>query len=209
MLSIRSLLLGAALAGASFASSANLITNGNFNDFTGVSQPGSWGIFTTINGWTTVSGPGIEVGKFSNYVSSRAPGQNDDWVVELDSRGNTTMAQNLVISQAGLYDFSFWYAPRTDRMGDNIIKASLLPTLGERVTFNASTKSQSGWQLFSQSLWLDARNYSLQFSALGTSNSLGGVIDGVSLTRVTTVPVPATLALFGLALLGFGIRRRG
>lgn len=207
MLSIRSLLLAAALTGASFASSANLITNGNFNDFTGVSQPGSWGIFAAINGWTTTSGPGIEVGKFGNYVSSRAPGQSDDWVVELDSRGNSAMAQSFTVVDAGYHDLSFWYAPRTNTTGDNLISVSLLPDFADLASFNATRGSQSGWIQFNQRLWLDAQSYTLTFAAGGLSNSLGGVIDGVSLTHV--VPAPATLALFGLALLGFGIRRRG
>lgn len=206
MLSIRSLLLGAALAGASFASSANLITNDNFNDFTGVSQPGSWGIFSTINGWTTTSGAGIEVGKFNNYVSSRAPGQSDDWVVELDSRGNSSMAQSFTVVNAGYHDLSFWYAPRTSTANDNLISIELLPNYADLVSFNATRGSSSGWVQFNQRLWLDAQSYTLTFAAGGLSNSLGGVIDGVNLSHV--VPVPATVGLFGLALLAVGASRR-
>lgn len=92
-------LLGAlALCGIS---NANLVVNGGFED----PATSSWGLFSTIPGWTS-EGPQIEIGRGTVYEVTGFEALN---VMELDSTANATVSQTLNLA-AGQYDLSFLYA---------------------------------------------------------------------------------------------------
>ena len=193
----------AALLAASFGAHAatNLVVNGSFED---QSQPsGSYGIYSTLNGWTTTSGSGIEL---RNAVAGNAfAGSN---YVELDSNSNSAMAQTLSTVAGTQYTLSFEYSARPGvTAASNPIEALWNGLSVATVTADGSLLSDNAWSLFSYSL-IGTGHDVLSFRAVGTSDSVGGALDSVSVVAV--VPEPATWVLMtaGFALIGLSLCRR-
>ena len=200
---------------ASFSSSAHasLLVNGAFDeidDRPGVVGPNlnalsgsQWGVYTSIPGWQTLSGSGIEIQR--NTVFTAHSGM---YYVELDSHpgptSNSSMGQDIGLT-AGLYKLSLYYRPRTNHGdSDNGIKVEF----GGSTLFldgQSSTWNPSGWQLFEQTVALGADStYRVQLTAYGLENTYGGFIDSMSLVAV---PEPSTVLLFFAGLMALGFRR--
>lgn len=203
-----------AFAGTASAST-NLIVNGSFEDISaspGVQQlaNGTWNVFSTIPGWTTFAGAGIEV---RNNIAGIA--QDGSQFVELDSHGvnpNSTMQQAISTISGQSYSLSFWYSPRpstanrpTDTNNLSVLwnGTTLLPTLSG--TNNTGTHN---WQQYSYTVVGTGATDTLRFAAFGTQDTYGGSLDNVSL--ITAVPEPGTYAMLfaGLGLMGTIVRRR-
>lgn len=220
MKKVKALAAAAAISLVAFASPAsalgvNLLTNGGFEDMTGIDPLGNpdWGVYQNIPGWESFDGTGIEIQR-GNIGGSTAYGGSLN-KVELDSdpsRGgeagqgtNSSMEQSVALS-AGTYKFSFMYRGRTNNSGTNGIDFLLSnTTVGpDSVTGVAN----DGWTLVERMFTLvtDA-SVTVEFWATGTEDRLGGYIDDV---RLTAVPLPPAMALFGAALAGLGFlgRRR-
>jgi hypothetical protein len=112
------------------------------------------------------------------------------------------------------YELSWYYQPRTNGLGDNLIEAFIagpLQTLfaNPRISFGDSQRVVgTTWVLITDRFTTgSAGNYSLTFRAGGRENSLGGFVDNVS---VAVVPLPAggLLLLGGLGALAVAARRR-
>ncbi|QIE57487.1 PEP-CTERM sorting domain-containing protein [Pikeienuella piscinae] len=225
----------AVLFGFAAAPAQALVVNGGFEDTTS-STPGvglvnqntlgslasgsgsrSWDVFTSLNGWTTTAGSGIEVQ--TNNTLGSIDARTGQHYVELDSHpapnSNSTMAQDLVLD-SGRYNLEFYYSPRNGDVGSNGIGFSVIDglsnslLLGEVTGPDANSSTSVGlWTLITASFTVASDNtpITLGFSATGTANTLGGLIDDIS---VSAVPVPAALPLFltAIAGLGFASRRR-
>jgi hypothetical protein len=181
------------LLAASSVASANLVTNGSFEADTQTS--GSWNVYSSLTGWTSVSGAGIEVR--NNVVGTAYDGVN---FVELDSHNNSAMVQTIYTSPNAWYDLSFAYSPRIGQpAATNGIEVWWDNILLDTITADGS--SANVWSLYHY-LVKGSEINTLKFAATGINDSLGGNIDAVSLTP-SPVPVPAAAWLFGSALLGF------
>ncbi|PKG81060.1 hypothetical protein CXF85_20070 [Colwellia sp. 75C3] len=226
-----SLLLSSSLANAS------LITNGSFEELlfadnslskgnvhkTNLQNFGNknsaWDVFYTLPGWITTAGNGIELQK--NIVTDSADGQQH---VELDShpRGssNAVMTQSLdslIIGAEYLLEFS--YKPRTNQLNDNGINVFWYDAATDfNLNMNADlavdgrSKKHPSWATQSIVLTAQSETMDLSFGAFGKQNSLGGLLDNVSLVQVsdgpvTDIPEPS---IFALSLFGFAalIRRQ-
>jgi hypothetical protein len=220
----------AVLAFGMSAASAATVVNGSFEQnpgivglngstFANLAAPGgaSWDIFTSLPGWTKGAvGAGIEIQTAETLGTINA--QDGQHYVELDSNNNSSMHQTINFASTGRYLLSFFYSPRQGTaVGSNIIDYSLfdaaLPAniiLAGTVTgpSNAAPVTAVGvWtKITAEFVITNVGNYNLKFAAGGTSDSLGGFIDNVSLAPV---PVPAAgFLLFG-ALGGLvALRRR-
>ena len=176
--------------------------HGKGRDFSGIATPGgsSWGIWTDIPGWD-VSSNGIELQTertlgFTPYVG--------DYYVEMDTLRNTTISQNVFL-EAGVYELSFAYSPRTKDASTNGVAFSVADLFGS-VSGPDATYGRLDWSKITSTFTVDtADTYLLSFSGTGTSNSYGGLIDDVA---ISAVPLPGGLALLGGALAGFGALRR-
>ena len=235
---INKILTTVSIIAFSSAVNASLITNGSFEQLAFADNSRSfglirntdllafankrkgWEVFTTLPGWITSYGTGIELQK--RVVTRSQDGQHH---VELDShpRGasNSVMTQTLDSLTIGAdYLLQFYYKPRTNKKRDNGINvywhdASIDFNLEMETVYkiNSNSRKTPNWALQSVSFTADANTMNLSFGSFGRQNTLGGLLDNVSLNKImraqtqvrnqalsAEVPEPASIILFMLAL---------
>ena len=187
--------LGSAHAGPS------IVVDGSFEQQ--AQADGSWAVYQTLPGWSTVSGSGIEL---RNHVAGNAAtGMN---YVELDSYDNSGMAQTLTTLAGSFYTLSFDYSARAGvAAASNGIEVLWNGASVASVTADGNGLSGNDWHLFSYTVAGTGSDV-LSFRAVGISDSLGGSLDSVSVTAA--IPEPSTYAMMfaGLVAIGFSLRRR-
>ena len=190
----------AALLAAPLMASANLVTNGSFED--DAQGANSWNIYSNLNGWTGGEA-GIELR--NNVAGAAYDGSN---FVELDTTRNSQMWQTIDTDFGRHYTLSFAYSPR-----QGVPSASN----GIEVFWNGSSQgvftgdgAASGNTWAVKNLWVTGAEgpASLMFQAVGTSQSYGGSLDAVSLTAAVPEPQTYALMLAGLGAIGCLARRR-
>ncbi|MEL7469861.1 MAG: Ig-like domain-containing protein [Pseudomonadota bacterium] len=155
----------------------NLIVNGDFEDNPLNGRVG-WGHWDTIEGWESPVGR-IEV-QTKNYNTGNTKGNA---VVELDSHGrdsNATLQQEVEIEEAGTYQFSLDYAMRGKHAWTNGVGVRIN---GETVHEVIKPKEQ-GFQTLTLDVELDPGTAVIEIYALGKQDTIGTVIDNVSLRQV-------------------------
>lgn len=178
-------------------SAANLVINGSFEDPDIAS--GTWTNFNSIAGWLTGSA-GVEIR--DNVAGTAYDGGQ---FAELDTYENSYIEQDVATGDGFSYLLSFAYSPRVNQLDttngiDVLWNGSILQSI------TATGGSVNDWTIFEFIVQGTVGIDTLKFAATGTSDSLGGNLDAISLSQV---PVPAALFLFAPALLGFlGLRRK-
>lgn len=151
----------------------NLVVNGSFEDAPIAS--GTYAITTSLPGWTSDSGDGIETQ--NNAIMAASDGNQ---LVELDSNNNSNMYQDIATGGTGEFQLSFDYSPRpgVDAASNGVEvywNGVLLDTLtGDTAGFTSHTYVVNG----------AGANTRLEFRAVGTSDSYGGFLDNVSVRGV-------------------------
>lgn len=222
---IKNISISVCLLSISTFSNASLITNGSFEQTTFTDNSSSvgvvknteldsyenrnsaWDVFTTLPGWVTSYGNGIELQK--NVVTNSQSGSHH---VELDSHqkgaSNAVMTQTVDSLTIGNdYLLEFYYKPRTNTANDNGInvfwyESSIDFSMDMEAGFVAdSTKLITpNWQKQSVAFTASSTSMDLSFGSFGKQNTLGGLIDNVSLTSITQVSEPSILALLLLPI---------
>jgi len=210
---VHKFLFSVSLIAASTLTDASLVTNGSFeqtrfaDNSTSVgsvfntnlhayeNKKRAWDVFDYLPGWATSYGNGIELQK--NIVTLSQDGSHH---VELDSHAhgssNAAMTQTLDSLTVGAdYLLEFFYKPRTNKNNDNGINVYWYDSA---VDFNSgmdpvlvadSTRRLTpSWDLQSVSFLAETDSMDLTFAAFGAQNSLGGLIDNVSLEQLTLLP---------------------
>ncbi|MEM6610429.1 MAG: VPLPA-CTERM sorting domain-containing protein [Pseudomonadota bacterium] len=171
----------------------------------------SWDVWSSLPGWTTSDGPGIEI------QSNRTLGQIDAYdgshYVELDSHGgsdtNSAMFQDIFLS-AGRYELSFYYSPRrsdasTNGIAYSITDASPLALVADTVTGPGGAVLVGSWTQVVSSFNVTSDGYiRLGFAATGRDDSLGGFLDNV---RIAATPLPAAAWMLLAGVFGLGALR--
>lgn len=200
MNSLKTALAAIALA-ATLPAHANLLIDGGFE------QPalrhGSYATLTSIPGW--IGAPNIEV---QNHVAG-SPYEGNQFV-ELDTNANSSMSQDLTTIAGVVYKIHFAYSPRPGVSAlSNGISASWNDSLFAMVALSGIGLNATAWTGYDFTTVATGPTSRLMFSAFGTSDGLGGYLDDV---RVTAVPEPGTLQIFGFGLVILatiaGTRRR-
>ena len=152
----------------------NLVVNGNFEKASVRRE--QFGVFDSVEGWTTLSGPGIQIDKRATTFGEAARGRA--WA-KLDSVGNSAIAQSIDTLTGQTYQLSFQYSPHqgvgADSNGIQVFwDGQLLDTL------TAGGALQNQWQTFSYNVQGSSQDLSeLSFHAIGNSDGVGGFIDNV------------------------------
>lgn len=216
-----------------FASPVELVVNGGFEEVTGGSVP-AYIKDRTITGWTqaTTSGGnydaiyaenGLQSGPlplwgpdsgYNNGLTTSPTGGN---MVGMD--GDITLHHALTQEIGGLlvgkqYELSFWWASGQQKNFFGPVTNSFTYSFGTD-TYSTGIVSlpQGGFSPWTQIKTLftaTSTSQLLSFLSVGTPNGQPPIalLDGVSMTEVAPVPLPAALPLLGLGLAGlFGVRR--
>jgi hypothetical protein len=163
--------------------------NASFEDH-GTLNRGSWGYTESITGWQASSG-NIEIQK---GVHGGTPGAEDGTAcLELDAHGgtdtNATVFQDIKTGPEGTFRLSFSFSAREGGAGGSDVAANNLTEIywgTEKVS--TITASSKGWQTYEFDLpaSADANDLTrLVFSAVGTDDSVGSLIDNVSVIRIS------------------------
>jgi choice-of-anchor C domain-containing protein len=197
------ILVGAAFATlAPFASAANLLVNGSFEDtqFTGTFSTIGTGS-SALHGWTILNG---SVDLINNYWT---PSQGH---YSIDLSGNTdgTISQTFATVVGQKYTVSFDIAGNPDGPFDPIKYVQVGLSQTPLYTFDTTGKSHNnmGWTTKSFVFQAAGNSSTLFFQGLQDS-PYGLALDNVS---VTAVPEPETFAMLlaGLGVIGAVARRR-
>lgn len=216
---------------SSSLANASLITNGSFEETTfsdGSTATGiifntnlqsfenknrAWDVFYDLPGWVTTFGNGIELQK--NVVTSSQEGSHH---VELDSHpsgsSNAVMTQTLNDLTIGTdYLLEFFYKPRTNGSNDNGINVFWYDSASDfsfdmktMLVADSTRQETPNWIIKSVSFTAKAASMNLSFASFGKQNTLGGLIDNVSLEQVQ-VPEPSMFLLFFTAVVALFVRK--
>ncbi|MEM7213278.1 MAG: Ig-like domain-containing protein, partial [Pseudomonadota bacterium] len=164
-------------AAEAFTLGENLIVNGDFEDNPLNGKIG-WGHWDTIEGWESPVGR-IEV-QTNNYGTGNMRGNA---VVELDSHGsnsNATLQQEVQVEEAGAYQFSLDYAMRGKHGWTNGVGIKI----NGEVVHEVIKPTEKGFHTITLDVELDPGTAIVEIYALGKQDTIGTVIDNVSLRQV-------------------------
>jgi hypothetical protein len=192
------------------ASQANLIVNGNFENFivgpndivfTGFVRFFSPPPNTDITGWTITGSTGGNPNNVDDVNTSLYPafsGATDSLDMEGDVGASGVINQSFATTPGVTYNLSFAYANNPDNPGTgamaNVLVTGAGVLLSQDVSHNGSTFTNMNYLLFSQDFVANSALTTLQYSAL-TNTGFGIALDAVDIESLSSA-VPDRLRLF-------------
>lgn len=178
---------------------ANIIVNGGFES--PAISAGNYGIFTSIPGWTSTLGDGLELQ--NNAAGTPFEGHN---LMELDSNNNSNARQSIATTINQSYDLSFEYSPRPGiSSASNPVEVYFGGNLIDTLTGVGA--GNTVWSLKQYTVVATGASSVLEFRAVGTSDSLGGYIDDVKMDVSPVPEVSLPGVVFGAGFAAMALRR--
>jgi PEP-CTERM motif-containing protein len=206
--SMKSIAVAGAVAGAlallaAVPAQAAVISFANFDDLGGGAGASFFNV-AVADGW--IGGADLIEIQHNSIAGDPFSSPN---LVELDTFGNSSMFQSLA---AGHYTVDWEYSPRPGiPASSNGVTLSIGSTLLDSVTGDGAGNTVWG----ARHVDFTTTGGALTFAAIGTSDSLGGYLDDITISELSVsthgaVPEPATWALMigGFGMAGAALRRR-
>jgi hypothetical protein len=183
---------------------ANIVVNWDFE--TPAIPYNSFLIVSSIPGWTSSIGSGIEIQNNCVYCNAGSPYQGNQHI-ELDSYNSSNMFQDLPTTDGHIYILTFAYSPRpgisTTPYGGNAasneIAALWNGNLVDIVNESGVGLIQTNWTVKTYQLTATGSISRLEFRDVGISDSFGGYLDDI---RVELIPEPTVIPAPGALVLG-------
>ncbi|MDX9995043.1 MAG: retention module-containing protein [Rhodocyclaceae bacterium] len=160
---------------------SNLVINGSFEN----PELGTgWSAMSSTEGWNATGNQPIEIGHGGNYGITAKDG---DQLLELDSHGNASVAQQVDTEGYGAVTLSFWFASRAH--GGDIAATNQVEVFWNGQSLGVITDATAGhWtqHVFNVEANADGAT-ELKFVGVGTQDTFGGLIDNVSVIGMPTV----------------------
>jgi Protein of unknown function (DUF642) len=158
----------------------NLILNGSFEEPVAdlnTHAGGRWESFETIPYWSSTGG--FEIWNNLYGGGSASSSQN----IELDGAANTTISQSVTTEIGARYTLSFDFSARPGVASNSVaVTANSLSLL--TATVDGTALSSNVWTPYQQSFVANATSTVISFADTGVSDSLGTLVDNVSLCYV-------------------------
>lgn len=200
VISLRSAVCACTLLLASFSSHAGLIINGDFESHTLNKNSWTWLNSSLFDGW---GGSNIEIWHALQGVEAVSGKHFIELNADGGNSGDWSIFQSFATEIGQQYQLSFYYRARTGN--SERFKVSLA-----NMDWLLSDHTTAGWTPFSNTFIATANNTTLRFTSQN-KGTYGNFIDAVQVSALpvtSQVPEPATLAAFGLGLLGLVAGRR-
>ena len=161
----------------------NLLTNGSFEEYKALTN-GTWGIFTSVLGWTASLTDGIEI--WHNLFGFASEGDQN---VELDANHPTTITQTVGTIPGATYELRFDFSARPGTgLADNNVDAQADGNLVTNVSADGSLLSSNTWITYSDTFVAGDSSTDISFKDNGSDsesdNSLGSLVDNAVLCLV-------------------------
>lgn len=188
-----------AIFGLSASASANLITNGSFEDNDIATGTWQWFSANDVNGW---NGSNIEI--WDNLFGEAA--YEGDQFIELNAhpvpQTSFSIYQDFNTIVGETYSVSFAYQARNST--DESFLASIAGASGLITEWILEDHTTTGWSVLSSSFIADSTTSTIRFTSLDAlDDTTGNFLDDV---QVAAVSEPGTFALLGLGMVGLGLR---
>ena len=173
--------ISVALAGSVAAAAPpplpNLVRNGSFEHprvRVGSSFP-----FASIPGWRLAFGSAIEIQ--DPGAGAAAVG---DQLVELDSDASSGISQLIPTQPNRLYRVQFFFSPRPGTSAaENVLAVRWHGRVVATLTADGTGLTSTDWHMYAIKVRATGRATRLELSDAGISDSVGTLIDGVTVTR--------------------------
>jgi Hint domain len=160
----------------------DVIGNGDFEDTPSIWNGQSWIIVSGLpGGWT---GTDIEWGRQSNYIGGPNP---SNWVIEMDGNGGSAITQIQQSFTTGgkvnaVLSFDMALRNGLSTTAGEGFRVDVLDSFNNVIQTQTYTPSTNSWTPVTLTVPFDvAGTYSIRFTELGPNNSLGAIIDDISL----------------------------
>jgi hypothetical protein len=203
------LLAAAAISFIPAAASAQIVTNGGFEDPT-ISGPCCSTVPPdSLTGWTATPNVNVVNGTFSSAGGVNLAYEGNQYLDLVGQGGTGSISQDIDLMDGVVYTLTFAYSHNlfSPNSATSASAAFSIGTLTGTVFHDTGDNSNLDWQIFTGNFTAGPG------STLNFTNLTGGVNEGILLDAVSitqAVPEPGTWAmmLIGFGAVGFAMRRR-
>jgi hypothetical protein len=196
---------------------ADSIINGDFSEPNAATLPNDGSVYKfiyagdpSLTGWTVTNGSVATIVVAATFGAPSPSGNPQD--LDLDGNSAGTISQSFATTPGASYTLSFNYY--NDPTGDSIPAAATVSVSGSNLASQIITHGDSAvgdlyYSSFSGDFTANSSSATLTFASNDSASSAGGIVlDAVSVSpAVATVPLPSTLGLSAVCMLGIGTAR--